>query len=333
VDRTVCLVIPARNSAGTIGQCLTAAVVILEKGELARIVVVDDGSTDETAGVVGEYPVTCIRSAPRGRGAARNLGWRACEADVIWFMDADCVAQPDALSKLLPHFDDPQVGGVGGSFTMPDAGPLLACLIHHEIIERHRRMPDRINFVATGNAAYRRSVLEEVGGFDERMLLAQDADLSYRVREAGFALAFEFESRVEHFHDSSIWSYLRRQAGQGYWRLWLHLRHSAPAMGDSYSSLVDNVQPPLAMLLLASLPALFIPHGWPIALVLAVMLAAAQIPMTVRILRSTGRWALLSYAPMGFLRAFARGFGLSWAVVCYVASRVRTSWRRGDRDD
>ncbi|MCP4591593.1 MAG: glycosyltransferase, partial [bacterium] len=256
MSRSVDLVIPARNAARTLRLNLTAAVRILERGELGRIIVVDDGSTDTTAQIAGEFPVTCLRSPPRGRSAARNLGWNESDADVVWFMDADCVAQPDALIRILPHFDDPVVGGVGGSFCAAPGGPLLAKLIHEEIIERHRRMGNRVNFVATGNAAYRRSVLEEVGGFDERFVRAQDAELSYRVRAAGHQLAFAPDSQVEHAHETRLWSYLRTQAQQGYWRFWLHLRHPSPASGDSYSSVIDNAQPLLAMGLLGSLLAM-----------------------------------------------------------------------------
>ena len=200
-------------------------------------------------------------------------------------------------------------------FTFPDTNA------HQEIIERHLAMPNRINFVATGNAAYRRRVLQQVGGFDECFDRAQDAELSYRVREAGFDLAFAVGSRVEHSHDTQLRTYLRTQAQQGYWRFWLHLRHAAPATGDSYSSIVDNVQPPLAVLLLVSIPLLWLPQAWPVTPLIAVLLGAAQVPMTVRIVRRTGQPAHVWYAPMSFLRAFARGLGLTQAALFYLMGR------------
>ena len=328
MDRTVCLVIPARNAAKTVHRCLAAAATILEQQQLAQIIVVDDGSTDDTAKIAADVPVTCMRSPPRGRSAARNLGWRAAKEEIIWFIDADCIPRPDALARLLPHFDDPKVGGAGGSFTMPDTGSLLAHLIHEEIIERHRGMPERVNFVATGNAAYRRSVLEQVGGFDERFTRAQDAELSYRAREAGFELAFAADSRVEHFHDTRLWPYLRTQAQQGYWRLWLHLRHSSPAAGDSYSSIIDHVQPPLAIALLASLPLLLFGPTRLIPPALAILLAAAPVPMTLRIVRRTRRVGHLFYAPMSFVRAFARGLGLTWGVLSGLIAGKAKGMRR-----
>ncbi len=318
---SVCLVIPAYNAATTLRQCLGATAPLLEQGQLSRIIVVDDGSTDATPDIAAEFPVTCIRRDHAGRGSARNVGWRAATEDVVWFLDADCVAEPDALEKLLPHLDDPKVGGVGGSFAGSATQPLLASLIHEEIIERHRTMPRRVNFVATGNAAYRREVLERVGGFDEAFLRAQDADLSYRVRAAGLELAFAPNSRVCHAHETRCRPYLKTQLQQGYWRFWLHLRHTAPATGDSYSRLSDNAQPPLALLWLLSLPLLLAKGGWIAPAALTALLAIAQVPMTLRIVSRTKKLRHLLFAPMSFIRAFARALGLCCAAIVWLTKR------------
>jgi cellulose synthase/poly-beta-1,6-N-acetylglucosamine synthase-like glycosyltransferase len=322
MTRSVCLVTPARNAARTIGRCLECAVAILERGDLQRIIVVDDGSTDGTAEIAEKFPVTCIRSEAGGRSSARNRGWQAAEEEIIWFVDADCEAEPDALAELLPCFNDPQVGGAGGSYKLLEGRGLLYRLVHEEIIERHRRMPNRVNFLGTFNAAYRRSVLETFGGFDPSLARAQDADLSYRVCGAGYRLGFCAASRVAHNNYTTWWPYLRAQAQQGYWRVWLHLRHTSHAAGDSYSDAFDHVQPPLAMLLLASLPLLIPPPTRFLAPSVGIALALVQVPMTVRLVRRTKRLAYLCFAAMSFVRAFARGLGLAWAVLAYLPSRL-----------
>ncbi|NNF44165.1 MAG: glycosyltransferase, partial [Phycisphaerales bacterium] len=244
----VTLVIPGRNCAATIGVCLDAVVPMLKTTPLEAIIFVDDGSTDDTRAIVTVRPaVRVLAGSGAGPGAARNLGWRAATSPLVWFIDADCVAEDDALTRLLPHLADPAVGGVGGSYGNMREGSLLADLIHEEILERHRRMPIRVNFLASFNVLYRRSVLEEVEGFDERFLKAQDAELAFRVQEAGHALAFEFASRVRHFHPTRLGAYLRTQRQQGYWRAWLYVTRRGRAGGDSYSGLVDHLQPPLAV--------------------------------------------------------------------------------------
>ena len=147
----VSLVIPGRDCARTVRQCLEAVVPLLEGSPLDEIIFVDDGSKDNTAAIVAESPVTCLAGAGTGAGAARNIGWRAAKHPLIWFVDSDCVAEPEALTRLLPHLEDPHVGGVGGSYGIMTAESLLACLIHEEIVERHLRMPKRVNFLATFN--------------------------------------------------------------------------------------------------------------------------------------------------------------------------------------
>lgn len=323
VAPTVSLVIPGRNCAATIRQCLDAALTIqrADPDTLREIIFVDDGSTDDTHQIVSELPVTMLSSPGAGPGAARNRGWRHASSRFIWFVDSDCVAEPDALAKLLPHLSDPEVGGVSGSYgTMTDHS-LLSCLIHEEIVERHRRMSTRVNFLATFNVLYRRDALENVRGFDERFLKGQDAELSFRVMNAGYILHFEFASRVKHYHPTHLGAYLRTQRQQGYWRLFLHVGHKGHAMGDSYSSFSDHIQPPLAMLVLASTPLL--PFGrlrW-VCIGAAAMLALAQVPMTRRLLRSTRQPRYIAFAAMSFVRAFWRGAGLSAGTIALAFGR------------
>ncbi|MFH1417328.1 MAG: glycosyltransferase [Planctomycetota bacterium] len=321
----VSLVIPGRDCARTIRQCLGSVVPLLEQPDclLTEIIFVDDGSTDGTREIVGEFPVTLLDGVGRGAGAARNLGWRTANHALIWFIDSDCVAEPDALARLLPDMSDKQVGGVGGSYGNMAADSLLGCLIHEEIVERHRAMPKRVNFLATFNVLYRRSILEQIGGFDERFLKGQDAELAFRVMEAGYELRFEIDSRVKHFHPTRLWSYLRTQRQQGYWRVWLHLRHHGHSRGDSYSSLLDHVQPPLAVLAVAALPLMLVPSSyfrW-IAPVLLLLLGSASIPMTLRLLARLREPRYLLYAVMSFVRAFWRGLGMVHGTLAYLGRR------------
>ena len=317
----VTLVIPGRNVARVVGACMGAVTPLLERGDLAEIVFVDDASTDETAEVVSSHPVTVLKGQGLGPGAARNLGWRAAKTPLVWFIDADCVAAPNALSLLRPHLQEARVAAAGGSYSNMRPDSLLACLIHEEIIERHRRMGLEVNFLATFDVLYRRQILEELGGFNEKFHLAQDAELAYRIHEAGYQLRFEPGSRVGHFHPTRLRRYLKTQAWHGYYRVLLYRRHPSRLVGDHYSGLNDYVQPPLALLLAGSVAlagvAFALASPGPLRLLLlalpvfaAAALVAATLPMTLRIVARTRQPRYFWYAPLSLARSLARGLGL-----------------------
>lgn len=329
----VSLVIPGRNCAATLKACLESVVPMLESSEipLVEVLFIDDGSTDDTAAIAQSLPITYVKGEGKGPGAARNLGWRRAKSDLVWFIDSDTVAAPDALTKLLPHMENPEVGGVSGSYDNAVPESLLACLIHEEIIERHLAMPTEVNFLATFNVIYRRPILEQLDGFDERYLKAQDAEFSFRVMGLGHKLHFDIASKVAHHHVTQLSKYLRVQRHQGFWRVYLHLEHSGHSTGDSYSSFVDHVQPPLAMLCLASvlLPLLPLPMFWWSLLTLSsctlfFILFLLQLPLASKLVKRTKESRYWAFAPMSFIRAFYRGIGMSMGTISYLTAKKKS---------
>ncbi len=337
----VTLVIPAYNTADTLEVCLAAVAPLVARGDVKEIIVVDDGSTDNTAEIARRFPVRLLAGEGKGAAAARNRGWLAATTELIWFIDADCVAEDGALARLRTCLDESGVAGVGGSYgnMLPDS--LVATLIHEEIIDRHLGMSREVNVLATFNVLYRRHVLEEVGGFDPDCFWAHDAELAYRICKAGYRLRFEASSRVGHFHPQRLFNYFAKQRKQGFYRIWLYWRHPERMSGDSYSHWGDFIQPPLAILTLMSLGAVVmgLPFGiawwcWLLPLTTATLLLAAQLAPTLRIVTRTRRWQLLSFAPFGFLRAFWRGIGMTTAISGLVFSIGGKLWpkRRSRRN-
>lgn len=323
----VSLVIPGRDCESTLRACLDAAVAVKRRTpRLAEILFVDDGSRDGSAGIARSFAeVTYVAGCARGPAAARNLGWRRAANPLVWFVDSDCVADVEALEHLLPHLDVEGVAGVSGTYDNARPDSILATLIHEEIRERHLAMPREVDFLATFDVLYRRQVLEALDGFDERYKKAQDAELAMRCREAGHALHHDNASRVAHHHETRWLGYFRTQRLQGFWRVWLHLERRGHAAGDSYSSLVDHLQPPVACLVLGSLPLALVPWGWIAPSILGFALGAMQLPMTGRLVRRTGEARMLMFAWMSFLRAFWRAVGMALGVLDYLRRSGRAS--------
>jgi GT2 family glycosyltransferase len=204
----VAVVIPVRNGADSLGTCLAALRTQTRPAD--EVVVVDNGSSDGTAAVGRVGGATVIQLADPGVYRARNVGWRSCDADLIAFTDADCEPEPDWLNQLVGPFAEAAVVGAGGPCVLPDVRTpaqrwaRLRGFMDQEANFAHGFMP----FLATANAAYRRSVLEAVDGFEESFLSGGDTDIAWRVQAfAGGRLAFAPEARIVH-HFAEHWTEL-----------------------------------------------------------------------------------------------------------------------------
>jgi len=317
----VSLVIPAKNSAPIIGEVLECALALQGAGEIHEIIVVDDASSDATAEIVARAPVRLLRTGGLGPGGARNVGWRAARSELVWFIDSDCLAPRGAAARLVDEISDPGIAGVGGGYDnlVPDS--LLGCLIHEEMQLRAPTDTTETSFLRGANMLYRRTVLEELGGFDERHYNgpgspgAEDMEIGYRALEAGYRLRFVPESRVGHYHPTRFLRYLRTQRHHGYWRVWLYARHRGWAAGDSYSGLLDHLQPPWSLLTLVSLCLIPIAALRPIPFLCASALLAMQIPVARGLVSRTGERRYWTFVPFGAARTVARSLGMAGGVL------------------
>ncbi len=202
----VSVVVAVRNGAATIGATVESLLAVRYPRPALEILVVDNGSTDETVGLLNAMGdrIRVLHESRRGAAAARNRGIRAARGRMIAFTDADAVVEPEWLGAILAQLNDPTVGIVGGR------------ILSIEPCNRIERFGERIHnqqaaieveklpYVMTGNWASRRDVLLEVGLFDESLLRGQDVDLAWRIREAGYRLVYEPAAIVRHRNERTI---------------------------------------------------------------------------------------------------------------------------------
>ncbi|MBI5186294.1 MAG: glycosyltransferase [Nitrospinae bacterium] len=324
----ISIVIPLYNSAGTIQKTLEACLSQDLAGYETEVIVVDDGSTDGGVEAVKKYPVKIIRQENSGPASARNKGWRAAKGDIVCFTDSDCVPRRDWIAKLLEGYCSEEVGGVGGTYDIMNADNFLASCIHEEIKIRHEAQPKFVNYLGSFNLSYKKSVLEEVGGFNEEYKRAsgEDNDLAYRVSKKGYKLSFAQDSAVAHYHPDRLFKYLRQQFRHGCWRMKIYRDHPDMASGDSYGGMFDFIQPPLALLIAALLPAglIYRPANIINAFLLLFYLAI-QMPLARSIVKRKGDPKYYLFALCTFLRGFYRGAGLLRGLIKFVI----VPWRQG----
>jgi glycosyltransferase involved in cell wall biosynthesis len=312
----VSIVIPTFNAEKTIGKTLEACLRQDHKGQV-EVIVVDDGSTDGTKEEVEKFPVKYIYQENAGPASARNRGWRESRGEFVCFTDSDCIPSRDWVSKLVGHYRlDGNVGAVGGSYTVANPESLLAYCIQEEISIRHSAMPKEVRFLGSYNLSVKRTVLEEIGGFQEgyKKASGEDNDLSYKILKHGHKILFDREALVAHYHRESLWRYLNDQYTHGFWRARLYREHPDMGLGDDYTRWKDILEVPLCLGLLATTPFLWVSSGfsmpttglWEVCLGLLFIL---QLGMAFKISSNSKRPLCLTYAFVTFLRCFARSLG------------------------
>ena len=197
----ISVVIPAYHGAATIAACL-ASLRVATRGRRCEVIVVESSGDGCGAIVREQFPdVALILSPTRlSAGAARNRGVERARGRILFFVDQDCVVPPDWIARLVGHFDDPAVGGVGGSLGMLNPAARTGSAIF--FLEFFRHLPRDGAARRTGgfllgcNCAFRADVLRAVP-FPDRTL-AEDVLLSHRVRQRGYDLIYDPGVEVMH---------------------------------------------------------------------------------------------------------------------------------------
>jgi GT2 family glycosyltransferase len=212
----VSIVVCTHNGAETLPECLDG-VSRLDYPDFETIVVVD-GSTDGSADIAKARGATLVEIEHRGLSAARNAGVERASGEIVAFLDDDAFPDPDWLYYIAAPLRASGHGGVGGPNIPPNSDCLVAdCVAAAPGGPIHVLISDReAEHVPGCNMAFRRSALEQIGGFDERFRVAgDDVDICWRLQEAGWTLGFSAGAVVFHRRRDSVRRYLRQQYGYG----------------------------------------------------------------------------------------------------------------------
>jgi O-antigen biosynthesis protein len=212
----VSVVVCTRNGARTLRECLRG----LERLDYPNyeVIVVDDGSRDETPRIASKFNCRLISTPNRGLSEARNTGWRAATGEIIAYIDDDAYPDPQWLRHLVITFQGTRHAAVGGPNRPPAAEGLIAqCLRHAPGGPTHVLLTDEIAEHIPGcNMAFRRKVLEDLGGFDPQFQVAgDDVDMCWRVQERSWTIGFSPAAMVWHHRRSSVAAYWGQQQGYG----------------------------------------------------------------------------------------------------------------------
>jgi GT2 family glycosyltransferase len=313
------------------------AILAQHDGRPFEVVAVDDRSTDGSQAILRRHAaqgrIRVIEGEGRGAAAAMNLGIRHAVYPIICQVDQDVIVGPAWMSRLADAVAARGVAAAQGYYATPRDGSVWARAMGLDLEHRYARIEGTdIDHVCTGNSAYRAEAIHKVGLFDESLGYGYDNDMSYRLAEAGYRLAFCRDARSVHRWRETMTSYLVQQYGVGYGRLDLVAKHRRRIRGDDVSGLRMIVHAPAMLGILVGIAAAvvlgiagrpWVPVALPSAALLGLLVMdrlAAGIAAAVRFRDA----AALAFVPIHLIRDIAWAAALTvWAIRRALGRRPR----------
>jgi O-antigen biosynthesis protein len=205
------------NGAKFIGDCLDGLAV--QDYPDYEVIVIDDGSTDDTAAIAARYDVRLASQKNKGLSAARNQGMRHATGEIIAYIDDDAYPDPDWLRYIAWTYMRYGVDGAGGPNLPPSGDGEMADLValapggpNHVLIS------DTVAEHVPGcNSTYRTEALRAIGGYDTRFRTAgDDVDVGWRIQQNGGTIGFSAGAMVWHHRRTTARGYFKQQRGYGY---------------------------------------------------------------------------------------------------------------------
>lgn len=240
-EPTVTILIPAHNEEQVIGQLLKRMTELAYPREKTQIVLINDASSDNTRQIAQQFAaqnshIQIINRdktvGGRGKAAALNAGLKLATGEIVICFDADYSPQRDIIRKLVQGFHDPSVGAVQGRpIVLNESKNTVTRLVTLERIGGFRvdqEARDNLGLVPQFGGTvggFRRSVIEQLGGFDERML-TEDTDLTFHIILLGYKIAYIGEAECYEEAVSTWRAYWRQRHRWAQGHMQVCLKHS-----------------------------------------------------------------------------------------------------------
>ncbi|MBU1862065.1 MAG: glycosyltransferase [Candidatus Omnitrophica bacterium] len=206
----VSIIIPTLNRASQLTTCIRSLNILsfTEK----EIIIIDDGSTDETFAIVRElFPsLRYIRHIQtHGASASRNEGARNARGEYLWFLDSDSVVESSTCLELMIRIIEQEacIGSIGGEYTCTDNGKKVlrkatVCSNGETLtqsLEENNAYLEECDYVATCNCFMRKELFVDIGGFDPvYRIFKEDCELGYQIRKKKLRNIVDMRTAVLH---------------------------------------------------------------------------------------------------------------------------------------
>ena len=314
----VSIVVAAYNAEDTIGNCIES--LLNTDYPKKEIIIVDDGSTDNTKKIIQGCSVKLISQSNEGASAARNNGFKNAKNGIVAYTDSDCEVTKDWLKNIVRHFDNPEVGAVTGRTVFGTDERCASFVRNLDIEERNARRGKYTSLANGPNSAFRKELLIKIGGFDPKWFHAEDTEVSYNVWEEGFKIIYEPDAIVNHVPEGDWRDFLRKRYrdAKAFTRMF-YFHPSQAFIKDDFVTPSMRLQPPLfsfiVFLPVIMLISYFYGYGlglllysWLFLVIFGILL---NVPFSYRIYRKSDRPSFFTGALLLLIgRGFCWGLGL-----------------------
>lgn len=215
-DPFISVIVPAKNSAGTIDACIDSLEAHLPASRY-EIIVVDNDSADGTGDAAALRGVQVLSASSVFVSEARNIGARRSRGGLLAFIDSDCTITAGWYRSAVDLLDsDACIGVVGSRHVLPDDPSWVEAVWAEAQHSEQGGEPRDAPYIPAGNLVTRGSVFREVGGFDPTLETGEDPDLCNRVRSAGYRIVRWDNIRCVHLGEpKSLLQVFRRERWHG----------------------------------------------------------------------------------------------------------------------
>ncbi|MCS7096412.1 MAG: glycosyltransferase [Nitrososphaerota archaeon] len=243
----ISIIIATLNNERTIGECLRSLFEQDYPTDKMEIIIVDGGSEDDTLKIAKKYPAK-IMIKPFNVPEAYNHIIKSLDSEVIGLVDADAKVEKSWLRKLLQHLENPNVAGASGTIETWNDESILPRCIGYDLKYRYSRIKRYANRIATMNLLLKRRIIEEVGGFNEKLPTQYDTEFGVRVTSRGYTFVLDSEVKCYHFNRPTWKEYFKQQLRYGKNTLRLYIERPELIRGDAITDFWMNMQPVLILL-------------------------------------------------------------------------------------
>jgi glycosyltransferase involved in cell wall biosynthesis len=210
-EMTISFIVPLYNEEKSIALCLDSIIGEIREGD--EIIVVDNGSTDNSLTIVRSYEAVRVLERPGiFIGALRNVGAMSAKGDILAFIDADCVVCRNWRKHVLNSFNNQDIAACGSKYELP----ANACWIEKAWFSQRNKTAGSANYINSGNLAVSKTVFAEIGGFDANLVTGEDAELGWRLRSRGYTVWENPDVKAIHLgNPKDLWGFYKKQRWHG----------------------------------------------------------------------------------------------------------------------